>query len=293
MRTFTERNNRHVLHMIFQHQQLDATIPWCSQLQQNWETYADSIVNSNPSQAVEPWSSNMFLSLQPQHLQIILFENSMKALQHQLVQGSSPQDRIRIQSCAATGGGAFLRAPATLQGAHFSNLEFQLAVKLRIAAPLNLLCPSTCICGSNLDNYGHHLMKCRIGNEWHQRHSSMVHLIASIMKSEYTVQHEVSLLNLGPLRSLNREGSGVMDLVVTSSDSQTLLADVTITHPIPTNPTSITEPMLLPLHFENFKKTEKSEDMEKCPDKCITDFCHSHLKHLEPQVQLLTDFSNN
>ena len=200
----------------------------------------------------------MFLALQPQHLQRTLFENSMKALQHKLIQDSSPQNRIRIQSCAATGGGAFLRAPATFQGALFSNLEFQLAVKLRIAAPLNLLCPSTCICGNHLDDYGNHLMKCRIGNEWHQRHSSMVHLIASIMKStEYTVQHEVPLINLGPLRSLDREGSGIMDLVVTSSDSQTLLADVTITHPIPANPTSITESMLVPFHFAKLQENRK------------------------------------
>ena len=136
-------------------------------------------------------------------------------------------------------------------------LNFSWQSNSDFAAPLNLLGPSTCICGSNLDNHGNHL-KCRIGNEWHQRHSSMVHLIASIMKStEYTVQHEVSLLNLGPLRSLNREGSGVMDLVVTSSDSQTLLADVTITHPIPTNPTSITEPMLLPLHFARLQENRK------------------------------------
>ena len=81
----------------------------------------------------------------------------------------------------------------------------------------------------------------------------------NLKSTEYTVQHDISLLNLGPLklRSLNREGSGVMDLVVTSSDSQTLLADVTITHPIPTNPTSITEPMLLPLHFARLQENRK------------------------------------
>lgn len=86
----------------------------------------------------------------------------------------------------------------------------------------------------------------------------MVHLIASIMRSvQLTVQHEVPLSSLGPLRSLDRDGNGRMDLVVTHSDSQTLLADVTITHPAPANTTSITESMQLPLHFAKHQENRK------------------------------------
>ena len=86
----------------------------------------------------------------------------------------------------------------------------------------------------------------------------MVHLIASIIRSvQLTAQHEVALSNLGPLRSLDRDGNGRMDLVVTHSDSQTLLADVTITHPHPSNTASITEPMQLPLHFAKLQESRK------------------------------------
>jgi len=78
---------------------------------------------------------------------------------------------------------------------------------------------------------------------------ALVHLIASIYRSvQFSVQHEVPLQNIGPLISADSNGSGRMDLVVTSSDSTSLLADVTITHPSPSNQT-ISQQMLLPLFF--------------------------------------------
>ena len=247
-----------VFQRVFHQQQLDESSPWCSDIRQNWGKYTQHLSIHNPSLETEVWSSNMFFALQPQQLQKNLFGNSMKAPQHWLLQNSSPLDRIRLHSCAATGSGAFLRAPANLQGSCFTNTEFQLAIKTRIGAPLNLLCPSACICGERLDDYGNHLFKCRIGNEWNHRHSTMVHLIASIIRSvQLTVQHEVALSNLGPLRSLDRDGNGRMDLVVTYSDSQTLLADVTITHPNPSTSTSLTEPMQIPLYFAKLQENRK------------------------------------
>lgn len=182
----------------------------------------------------------------------------MKAAQYNLLQSSNPLDRIRINSCAATGAGAFLRAPAIFQGANFSNAEFRIAVKTRIGAPLDLLCPTTCICGEYIDNFGLHLYKCRIGNEWNQRHSTMVHVFAGIIRSvQLVVQHEVPLSNLGPLSLLDRFGNGRMDLVVTSGDSQTILADVTITHPAPANSVTITESMQCPLYFAKYQENRK------------------------------------
>ena len=89
------------------------------------------------------------------------------------------------------------------------NAEFKIAVKIRINAPLHFLSPSQCICGDNLDDFGFHLFKCRIGGEWDARHSSLVHCIASIIRStEIAVQHKVPLANLGPLQSIDRNGTG-------------------------------------------------------------------------------------
>lgn len=123
------------------------------------------------------------------------------------------------------------QSPAVLHGSIFSNIEFQLANKVRIGGSNY---PPVCLCGEGLDEYGNNSLKCRVGNEWNHRQSTIMHLIAYMTRSvQLIVQHEVPLSNMGPLRSLDGDGNGRMDLVLTYSDSQTLLADVTITHPAP------------------------------------------------------------
>jgi hypothetical protein len=113
-----------------------------------------------------------------------------------------------------------------------------------------------------VDDYGDHFFKCRIGGEWNYRHSAMVQLIASICRSVgLTVQHEVPLQNIGPLSTLDPDGNGRMDLVVTSSDSTSFLADVTVTHPSPSNQ-PITQQMLQPLHFAKRAEQRKSRRYE-------------------------------
>jgi hypothetical protein len=69
------------------------------------------------------------------------------------------------------------------------------------------------------------------------------------------VQHEVPFNDLGPLSTLHGSGSGRMDLVVSSSDLQTLLADVTITHPAPSG--TISESMISPLYFAKYQESRK------------------------------------
>ena len=89
--------------------------------------------------------------------------------------------------------------------------------KIRIKAPLQLLLPSTCICGSSLDDFGDHLFKCRIGGEWDHRHSVLVHLMASIFRSvQLPLQHKLPLQNLGPLCKLDTTGTGRMEIVTYS-----------------------------------------------------------------------------
>ena len=206
----------------------------------------------------------MFMSLEPKQMQHRLFDVYMTYLQTKLIENSDPLDKIRILSCSGTGAAAFLRAPAMMQGAFFSSTEFQIAVKIRIKASLNLLCPPTCVCGSTIDEHGSHFFKCRIGGEWNHRHSSIVHLLASIMRSvQLTVQHEVPLANLGPLQALDREGNGRMDLVVTPCDSQPFLADVTITHPAPSQPSTTNQTMYQPLYFAKHHENRKRRKYEE------------------------------
>ena len=175
-----------------------------------------------------------------------------------LLDNANQTDKIRLLSCSATGSAAFLRAPAFIQGLHFSNEEFTIAIKVRIDASLNLYCPPRCICGVNLEDRADYLFKCRIGLEWEQSHSAIVHCVASIMRSAYLiVQHEVPLITLGPFRDLASSGSGRMDLTITSGDLTPTLADVTVTHPLISQPIPQDSQMIAPLYFAKKREDAK------------------------------------
>ena len=76
------------------------------------------------------------------------------------------------------------------------------------------------------------------------------------------VQHEVPLVNIGPLRNLDLNGEGRMDILATSSDFEPILADVTITHPSPSNQ-PITPAMITPLHFARAAEERKIRRYER------------------------------
>ena len=69
-------------------------------------------------------------------------------------------------------------------------------------------------------------------------------------------------MNIGPLRNLNPNGEGRMDILATSSDSQPILADVTITHPSPSNQ-PITPTVLNPLYFAKSAEDRKNRKYER------------------------------
>ena len=69
-------------------------------------------------------------------------------------------------SAAGEGAAAFLHAPKILQGCSMSNTEFELAVKLRVGAPILNNSPTTCDCGEIMYQFGDHLLKCKRNNEW-------------------------------------------------------------------------------------------------------------------------------
>ena len=212
--------------------QMNPAIEFCREIHQNWDLFVQTQHDNNPNIPIISWASDRFLACEPKQLQHKLFAQQMQSLQAQLLNTSSPSDKLRLHSCSGTGAAAFLRVPASYPGCFFTNQEFIIAIKIRIKAPLQLLLPSTCICGSSLDDFGDHLFKCRIGGEWDHRHSVLVHLMASIFRSvQLPVQHEVPLQNLGPLRELDTTGTGRMDLIITYSDLPPTLADVTVTHP--------------------------------------------------------------
>ena len=145
-------------------QQLE--IQWHLELRSSWERYREEINHHSGDNRYVEWSNAAFMALQPIKLQHNLFSALMVNKQKTLLNNCSPQDKIRILSCSAIGASAFIRAPAHIQGCMFNNEEYKIAIKMRLNAPLVLLCPSRCICGSLLEDEGDHLFKCRIGSEW-------------------------------------------------------------------------------------------------------------------------------
>lgn len=123
-----QRNISHTqFDRLFQNNELNQSIPWVSCLLENWTSYSQLLGLHNASDHPPAWSTNMFLSLPNSHLQRTLAYNLSKAIQANLISSSDPAEKIRLNSCSATGAAAFLRSPAKAHGAFFSNQEFQIA----------------------------------------------------------------------------------------------------------------------------------------------------------------------
>ena len=87
----------------------------------------------------------------------------------------------------------------------------------------------------------------------------LVQLFASIIKStNLTVQLEVPLINLGPIAIPPNDSSGRMDLHVTSCDSSSFLADVTVIHPAPADTNTLDQQAFLPSHFAKHAEARKN-----------------------------------
>ena len=72
---------------------------------------------------------------------------------------------------------------------------------------------------------------------------------AIIQSTQLPVSTELVLSTLTPLAPGYKPPSGRMDLVITDSDFNTVLADVTVTHPNPSDNQTITPSMLQRGHF--------------------------------------------
>ena len=247
-----------IFNELFINNVINESIQWSIDLQSNWNSYNATLLRNSTPPISPNWTSEAFLSLDPHCLQHNLFQKITKSTFQKLCQDSAISDQIRLQSCKGTGAAAFLRAPASYPGFSFSNQEFKLAIKIRIRAPLNLVSPQHCICGASIDPHGDHLFKCKIGGEWQQRHSAIVHMIADIARSvNLIVQHEVPLSSLDPMRHLVRTGNERMDLIITSGDYNPTLADITITHPSLSQSTSAGNQITTPLHFAKNAERKK------------------------------------
>jgi hypothetical protein len=79
--------------------------------------------------------------------------------------------------------GLYLRACPKLPDTSFSDDEFQRAVCHRLNAPIySYRKPLQCICKEQIDFLGDHLLVCRQGNEWQERHNGVNAVIADLAR---------------------------------------------------------------------------------------------------------------
>ena len=106
-------------------------------------------------------------------------------------------------------------------------------------------------------------MKCKRGNEWDMSHTAITQCVSAIVRStQLPVSREILLSILTPPTATYSPPPGRMDLIITSGDFQTLLADVTITHPHPSSNQRISQNMMTngysAAHREHSKITKYS-----------------------------------
>ena len=78
--------------------------------------------------------------------------------------------RARLLASKSPGSGAWLNAlPCSNFGLRLGNDELRIAVGLRLGCPL--VRPHKCVCGSEVDELGHHGLSCRRSAGRHRRHA--------------------------------------------------------------------------------------------------------------------------
>jgi len=86
------------------------------------------------------------------------------------VQQADPVSRARLLASTSPGSGAWLQAlPSSNLGLRLANDEIRIAAGLRLGCPL--VRPHQCVCGSEVDELGHHGLACRRSAGRHRRHA--------------------------------------------------------------------------------------------------------------------------
>ena len=141
-----------------------------------------------------PWSHQAFLALAQLHTKNKLQQVYSNSQLLQLLSLVDQRKAIKITSAAGTGAAAFLHAPEMIPGCALSNQEFELAVKLRLGAPIHHNLPETCICGQHIDQFGDHLLKCKRGNEFDTRHTAINQCVSALVRAtNLPVSNEILL----------------------------------------------------------------------------------------------------
>jgi len=95
---------------------------------------------------------------------------------------AGPVDRARLLASVSPGSGSWLNAlPCSNLGLHLSNEDVRISVGLRVGAPL--VRPHRCVCGTEVNEYGHHGLSCRRSAGRHRRHALANDVIVRAIRS--------------------------------------------------------------------------------------------------------------
>ena len=161
------------INRILSHWSCEADARW------HWDKHHLLIDQMHNTGTYTAWSHDLFLALPLQGTQNKLQQAYSWSLYTYLFSLVDQRRAIKIMSAAGHGASAFLHTPEYLPGCSISNQEFEVAVKLRIGATVYANLPSLCACGHAIDPTGDHLLKCKRGNEWDMRHTSINQVMAS------------------------------------------------------------------------------------------------------------------
>ena len=104
------------------------------------------------------------------------------AISSQLLLQAGPVARARLLASTSPGSGAWLHAlPSANLGLRLANDELRIAAGLRIGSPL--VRPHKCVCGSEVDELGHHGLSCRRSAGRHRRHTLANDVIVRAVRS--------------------------------------------------------------------------------------------------------------
>ena len=94
----------------------------------------------------------------------------------------TPTNRARLLASASPSSGSWLHAlPCPNLGLRLGNDELRIAIGLRLGVPLVRV--HHCVCGTEVDQFGHHGLSCRRSAGRHRRHALANDVIVRAIRS--------------------------------------------------------------------------------------------------------------
>ena len=246
VREIWERNkNQHFMPDDFQKME---NFNWIQIAKENWNSLNQMLKSQDSNfEGLEPWNINElcisttyfdFISqgdAEPpkQRMQSYLSHLINSAQLQNLLSNNNERFKTRILSAGGVGSAGFLYAIPKNPTLTMSNIQMEVAIKLRIGSDIIMENEgiAKCFCGAYIDKFGDHLLVCKQGSEKYTRHNMWLHswerLIKKSSSPSLALEKPLYVLGITDSRNSNKR----IDLIEYKSTDQSIMADVSITHP--------------------------------------------------------------